>query len=221
MIRRLGGFSRSDREDSHMATNAGSGSAGRGLRLHWRRGRAPDLVDALEGRVDGNDAVRQRSKRLYATDASAYEVAIGVVVPGRRRTAAVFEYCCEEGFRCCPARASFRRQTVNGRSSRSHRFDGRGAVVDRRRRSAEGLGDLNATVEPRAGAIKRGATRRPQRAAGRASLTGGKTDRVLAWQTGRVTTFRRSAAQSATTRRISHSLKYGENRPLRRGAGGR
>jgi len=77
----------------------------------------PDLVDALEGRVDGDVRFDEYSKRLYATDASAYEVTpIGVVVPeSTADVAAVHEYCYAEGIPVLPrgGGTSLAGQTVN------------------------------------------------------------------------------------------------------------
>ncbi|QAU12275.1 FAD-binding oxidoreductase [Halorubrum sp. BOL3-1] len=64
----------------------------------------PELVDALDRRVDGDVRFDDYSKRLYATDASAYEVTpIGVVIPeSTADVAAVHEYCFEEGIPVLP-----------------------------------------------------------------------------------------------------------------------
>ena len=64
----------------------------------------PDLVDALDQRVAGDVRFDDYSKRLYATDASAYEVTpIGVVIPeSTADVAAVHEYCFEEGIPVLP-----------------------------------------------------------------------------------------------------------------------
>ncbi|WP_049982928.1 FAD-binding and (Fe-S)-binding domain-containing protein [Halorubrum sp. BV1] len=77
----------------------------------------PDLVDALDRRVDGDVRFDEYSKRLYATDASAYEVTpIGVVIPeSTADVAAVHEYCFEEGIPVLPrgGGTSLAGQTVN------------------------------------------------------------------------------------------------------------
>jgi len=77
----------------------------------------PDLVDALDRRVDGDVRFDEYSKRLYATDASAYEVTpIGVVIPeSTADVAAVQEYCFEEEIPVLPrgGGTSLAGQTVN------------------------------------------------------------------------------------------------------------
>ena len=77
----------------------------------------PELVDALDRRVDGDVRFDEYSKRLYATDASAYEVTpIGVVVPeSTADIAAVHEYCYAEGIPVLPrgGGTSLAGQTVN------------------------------------------------------------------------------------------------------------
>jgi len=129
-----------------------------GLRLHWRRGRAPGLVDALEDRVDGNVRFDEYSKRLYATDASAYEVTpIGVVVPeSTADVAAVHEYCYEEGIPVLPPRGgtSLAGQTVNeavvldltGSMDEVLSTDPEAGTA--RAQAGAYVGDLNAAVEP-------------------------------------------------------------------------
>jgi len=161
MIRRLGEvFHGPTVRDSHGDQHAGSGSAGRGD-FDYTGGAVerPGLVDALEDRVDGNVRFDEYSKRLYATDASAYEVTpIGVVVPeSTADVAAVHEYCYEEGIPVLPAGRHVARgpDRQRGGRPRSHRFDGRTSAVDGSgggdRPSAGGgayVGDLNAAVEP-------------------------------------------------------------------------
>ncbi|OTF03630.1 FAD-binding and (Fe-S)-binding domain-containing protein, partial [Halorubrum sp. SD612] len=77
----------------------------------------PDLVDALDRRVAGDVRFDDYSKRLYATDASAYEATpIGVVIPeSTADVAAVHEYCFEEGIPVLPrgGGTSLAGQTVN------------------------------------------------------------------------------------------------------------
>ena len=77
----------------------------------------PDLVEELERRVAGDVRFDDYSKRLYATDASAYEVTpIGVVIPkSTADVAAVHEYCYEEGIPVLPrgGGTSLAGQTVN------------------------------------------------------------------------------------------------------------
>ncbi|MDZ5811217.1 FAD-linked oxidase C-terminal domain-containing protein [Halorubrum sp. AD140] len=77
----------------------------------------PDLVDALDARVEGDVRFDEYSKRLYATDASAYEATpIGVVIPeSTADVAAVQEYCFAEGIPVLPrgGGTSLAGQTVN------------------------------------------------------------------------------------------------------------
>ncbi|RLM64066.1 FAD-binding and (Fe-S)-binding domain-containing protein [Halorubrum sp. Atlit-26R] len=77
----------------------------------------PDLVDALDRRVAGDVRFDDYSKRLYATDASAYEATpIGVVIPeSTADVAAVHEYCYAEGIPVLPrgGGTSLAGQTVN------------------------------------------------------------------------------------------------------------
>ncbi|TKX74089.1 FAD-binding oxidoreductase [Halorubrum sp. GN11_10-6_MGM] len=118
----------------------------------------PDLVDALDRRVDGDVRFDDYSKRLYATDASAYEVTpIGVVIPeSTADVAAVHEYCFEEGVPVLPrgGGTSLAGQTVN----EAVVLDLTGEMDDvistdadaKRARVQAGayVGDLNAAVEP-------------------------------------------------------------------------
>jgi FAD/FMN-containing dehydrogenase/Fe-S oxidoreductase len=64
----------------------------------------PELVAALETRVDGEVRFDTYTKQLYATDASAYEVTpIGVVFPtSTADVAAVVAYCAGEGIPVLP-----------------------------------------------------------------------------------------------------------------------
>jgi FAD/FMN-containing dehydrogenase/Fe-S oxidoreductase len=64
----------------------------------------PDLVAALERRVEGDVRFDDYSRQLYATDASAYEVLpVGVVFPkSTADVAAVVEYCHEKGVPVLP-----------------------------------------------------------------------------------------------------------------------
>ncbi|WP_306061650.1 FAD-binding and (Fe-S)-binding domain-containing protein [Natronococcus wangiae] len=77
----------------------------------------PDLVSALEARVDGDVRFDEYSRELYATDASAYEVLpIGVVYPtGTEDVAAVMRYCAEHDVPVLPrgGGTSLAGQTVN------------------------------------------------------------------------------------------------------------
>ena len=116
----------------------------------------PELVDALEQRVAGEVRFDDYSRRLYATDASAYEVTpIGVVFPeSTADVAAVHEYCFEEGIPVLPrgGGTSLAGQTVNEAvvldltqemdSILDTDTDGRTARAE----AGAYLGDLNAAV---------------------------------------------------------------------------
>ncbi|MFD1600915.1 FAD-binding and (Fe-S)-binding domain-containing protein [Halobellus rarus] len=77
----------------------------------------PDLVDALEPRVDGEVRFDTYTRQMYATDASAYEVTpIGVVFPtSTEDVASVVSYCADEGIPVLPrgGGTSLAGQTVN------------------------------------------------------------------------------------------------------------
>ncbi len=77
----------------------------------------PDLVDALETRVDGDVRFDSYSRQLYATDASIYEVTpIGVVFPrSTDDVARVVSYCAEREIPVLPrgGGTSLAGQTVN------------------------------------------------------------------------------------------------------------
>ncbi|MFD1569099.1 FAD-binding and (Fe-S)-binding domain-containing protein [Halorubrum laminariae] len=117
----------------------------------------PDLVDALDRRVDGDVRFDEYSKRLYATDASAYEVTpIGVVIPeSTADIAAVHEYCFEEGIPVLPrgGGTSLAGQTVNeavvldlsGEMDAVIETDAEAATA--RVQAGAYVGDLNAAVE--------------------------------------------------------------------------
>ncbi|MBZ6494212.1 FAD-binding and (Fe-S)-binding domain-containing protein [Natrinema longum] len=64
----------------------------------------PELVAALDERIDGEVRFDEYSRRLYATDASAYEVTpVGVVLPrSTDDVAAVVEYCADNGIPVLP-----------------------------------------------------------------------------------------------------------------------
>jgi len=64
----------------------------------------PELVSALEERIDGEVRFDEYSRRLYATDASAYEVTpVGVVLPrSTDDVAAVVDYCADNGIPVLP-----------------------------------------------------------------------------------------------------------------------
>ncbi|AZQ14697.1 FAD-binding and (Fe-S)-binding domain-containing protein [Halorubrum sp. PV6] len=118
----------------------------------------PDLVEALDARVDGDVRFDEYSRRLYATDASAYEVTpIGVVIPeSTADVAAVHEYCFEAGVPVLPrgGGTSLAGQTV----SEAVVLDLTGSMDEVRSTDPEAgtataqagayVGDLNAAVEP-------------------------------------------------------------------------
>ena len=118
----------------------------------------PDLVEALDARVDGDVRFDEYSRRLYATDASAYEVTpIGVVIPeSTADVAAVHEYCFEAGVPVLPrgGGTSLAGQTV----SEAVVLDLTGSMDEVRSTDPKAgtataqagayVGDLNAAVEP-------------------------------------------------------------------------
>ena len=118
----------------------------------------PELVAALDRRIDGDVRFDDYSRRLYATDASAYEVTpIGVVFPrSTADVAAVHAYCFEEGIPVLPrgGGTSLAGQTVNEAvvldltrymdAVVSSDLDARIARVQ----AGAYVGDLNAAVEP-------------------------------------------------------------------------
>ena len=118
----------------------------------------PDLVDALDRRVDGDVRFDDYSKRLYATDASAYEVTpIGVVIPeSTADVAAVHEYCFEEGIPVLPrgGGTSLAGQTVNEAVVLDLTDEMDGVLSTdpdaetARVQAGAYVGDLNAAVEP-------------------------------------------------------------------------
>ena len=77
----------------------------------------PDLVEALEARVEGEVRFDTYTRQLYATDASAYEVTpIGIVFPtSTADVAAVVSYCVTEEIPVLPrgGGTSLAGQTVN------------------------------------------------------------------------------------------------------------
>ena len=118
----------------------------------------PDLVAALDRRIDGEVRFDEYSRRLYATDASAYEVTpIGVVFPeSTADVAAVHEHCYDEGIPVLPrgGGTSLAGQTVNEAVvlDLTREMD---AVLEtdpdaRTARVEAGayIGDLNAAVDP-------------------------------------------------------------------------
>ncbi len=116
----------------------------------------PDLVAALEARVDGEVRFDEYSRQLYATDASAYEVTpVGVVFPrSTADVAAVVSLCAERDVPVLPrgGGTSLAGQTVNEAvvldftryMDRVHGVD----PEDRVARADPGvyLGDLNAAL---------------------------------------------------------------------------
>jgi len=68
----------------------------------------PELVEALDERVDGDVRFDTYTRQMYATDASAYEVTpIGVVFPtGTADVASVVSYCAEREIPVLPAAAA-------------------------------------------------------------------------------------------------------------------
>ncbi|OYR40352.1 FAD-binding oxidoreductase [Halorubrum sp. Ib24] len=118
----------------------------------------PELVAALERRVDGDVRFDDYSKRLYATDASAYEVTpIGVVMPeSTADVAAVQEYCFAEGIPVLPrgGGTSLAGQTVNEAvvldltDSMDSVLSTDPDAATARVQAGAYVGDLNAAVEP-------------------------------------------------------------------------
>ncbi|WP_092562509.1 FAD-binding and (Fe-S)-binding domain-containing protein, partial [Halorubrum sp. SD626R] len=118
----------------------------------------PELVAALDDRVDGEVRFDDYSKRLYATDASAYEATpIGVVMPeSTADVAAVQEYCFAEGIPVLPrgGGTSLAGQTVN-EAVVLDLTDSMDAILSTdpdaetaRVQAGAYVGDLNAAVEP-------------------------------------------------------------------------
>ncbi|QLG26888.1 FAD-binding protein [Halorarum halophilum] len=118
----------------------------------------PDLVDALEERVDGDVRFDSYSRQMYATDASAYEVTpIGVVMPkSTADVAAAMAYCANEGIPVLPrgGGTSLAGQSVNEAVvlDFSRYMDGiRGIDPDAERATVQAgciLGDLNELLAP-------------------------------------------------------------------------
>ncbi|WP_313695435.1 FAD-binding and (Fe-S)-binding domain-containing protein [Halorarum halobium] len=118
----------------------------------------PDLVAALETRVEGDVRFDTYSRQLYATDASAYEVTpIGVVLPrSTGDVAAVMGYCADEGIPVLPrgGGTSLAGQTVNEAVvlDFTRYMDGiLGTDADARRARVQAgciLGDLNEALAP-------------------------------------------------------------------------
>ncbi|RKD88023.1 FAD-binding and (Fe-S)-binding domain-containing protein [Halopiger aswanensis] len=118
----------------------------------------PDLVKALEARVDGDVRFDEYSREMYATDASAYEVLpIGVVYPTcTDDVEAVMNYCAKWEIPVLPrgGGTSLAGQTVNEAVVLDFsRYMNDVLEVDpdaSRARAQAGitLGDLNRTLEP-------------------------------------------------------------------------
>ena len=118
----------------------------------------PELVAALDRRVEGDVRFDDYSKRLYATDASAYEVTpIGVVMPeSTADVAAVQEYCFAEGIPVLPrgGGTSLAGQTVNEAvvldlsDSMDEVLSTDPEAGTARAQAGAYVGDLNAAVEP-------------------------------------------------------------------------
>ncbi|QLK27339.1 FAD-binding protein [Natrinema zhouii] len=118
----------------------------------------PELVSALDERVDGEVRFDEYSRRLYATDASAYEVTpVGVVLPrSTADIAAVVEYCTDEGIPVLPrgGGTSLAGQAVNEAVvlDLTTHMDGLCEVEPNERRATVQAGtvlaDLNGALEP-------------------------------------------------------------------------
>jgi FAD/FMN-containing dehydrogenase/Fe-S oxidoreductase len=118
----------------------------------------PGLVADLWGLVDGDVRFDDYTRKLYATDASIYEVTpVGVVFPTcTGDVAAVVGYCAERGIPILPrgGGTSLAGQAVNEAvvlDFTRHMADLAEIDPDRRRARAQPgiyLGDLNAAVEP-------------------------------------------------------------------------
>ncbi len=116
----------------------------------------PDLVDALEARIDGEVRFDEYSRQLYATDASIYEVTpIGVVFPrSTADVASVMEYCADREIPVLPrgGGTSLAGQAVNEAVVLDFTRHMDGVVEmrpdERRARAQPGvrLGDLNAAL---------------------------------------------------------------------------
>ncbi|SER10541.1 FAD-binding and (Fe-S)-binding domain-containing protein [Natrinema salaciae] len=137
----------------------------------------PNLVAALDERIDGEVRFDEYSRRLYATDASAYEVTpVGVVLPrSTADVAAVVEYCAENGIPVLPrgGGTSLAGQAVNEAvvlDLTTHMSDVVGVAPDERRATVQAgtvLADLNGELEPH------GLKFAPDPAAGNRSTIGG------------------------------------------------
>jgi len=118
----------------------------------------PELVAALRERVAGDVRFDDYSRRLYATDASAYEVTpLGVVMPeSTADVAAVHEYCFEEGIPVLPrgGGTSLAGQSVNEAvvldltASMDRVLDVDADAALARAEAGAYIGDLNAAAAP-------------------------------------------------------------------------
>ncbi|MDF9744416.1 FAD-binding and (Fe-S)-binding domain-containing protein [Natrinema salsiterrestre] len=118
----------------------------------------PELVAALDERIDGEVRFDEYSRRLYATDASAYEVTpVGVVLPrSTDDVAAVVEYCADNGVPVLPrgGGTSLAGQAVNEAVvlDLTTHMDGLLELsADERRATVQAgtvLADLNGALEP-------------------------------------------------------------------------
>ena len=137
----------------------------------------PALVSALDERIDGEVRFDEYSRRLYATDASAYEVTpVGVVLPrSTADVAAAVEYCAAEGIPVLPrgGGTSLAGQAVNEAvvlDFTAHMGDALEIDPDERRATVQAgavLADLNDALEPH------GLKFAPDPAAGNRSTVGG------------------------------------------------
>ncbi|WP_141654127.1 FAD-binding and (Fe-S)-binding domain-containing protein, partial [Haloparvum sedimenti] len=137
----------------------------------------PALVTALAERVDGEVRFDEGSRRLYATDASAYEVTpIGVVLPSSTAdVAAVVDYCADRGIPVLPrgGGTSLAGQAVNEAvvlDLTTHMGDVLSVDPEDRRARVEAgtvLADLNGALAPH------GLKFAPDPAAGNRSTVGG------------------------------------------------
>ncbi|ELY51877.1 FAD-binding and (Fe-S)-binding domain-containing protein [Natronorubrum bangense] len=137
----------------------------------------PDLVSALRERIDGEVRFDEYSRRLYATDASAYEMTpVGVVLPeSTADIASVVTYCAENGIPVLPrgGGTSLAGQAVNEAvvlDLSAHMGEVCNVTPDERRATVQAgavLADLNDELEPY------GLKFAPDPAAGNRSTIGG------------------------------------------------
>ncbi|MGQ4556026.1 FAD-linked oxidase C-terminal domain-containing protein [Halobellus sp. GM3] len=137
----------------------------------------PDLVDALESRIDGEVRFDTYTRQLYATDASAYEMTpIGVVFPtSTDDVASVVSYCADEEIPVLPrgGGTSLAGQTVNEAVvlDFSRHMDAVYDVDPDAREARVQAGTVLATLNDRAAEF--GLTFGPDPAAGNRSAIGG------------------------------------------------